>query len=198
MTQTSTDNLDNLDMDEVESAKTAPDPGIDVQTIEAPGFIIDTFTGKKWAVPTGEFDDQIKVHDSPYDIKKDPMFHYEAHTVNEVADMESQGFVKVTNREVGRETMLLPGEQPAQLSSYYTIGGDQVMMKIPKVLADRRYARLKQMCDIAVSATEPPPAETDGRDKDGRSANERIQSDKLADLEIEKRTTKDLQEAIRR
>lgn len=171
-----------------------PDGGIEARFIEAPGIITDTFTGRTWAVPTDTFDDNIPIHNSPYAVKKDPNFHYEAHTIGEVADMESQGFVKVTNKEMGRLSYKMPGEVATPLDSYYTIGGDQVMLKIPKVLADRRYAQLKKMCDSAVSATEPPPVVLDGKS----SANSRIAEDKLADLEVDKVTTRDLQEAIRR
>jgi hypothetical protein len=198
---------DKIDIDEmtdrIDDAVNEPEQdGIEVRMIEAPGVIIDTYTGKTWAVPTATFDDNIRMHQSPYDIKKDPQFHYEAHGLTEVADMEAQGFVKVTNKEMGRDSIKLPGETATPLDSYYTIGGDQVMMKIPQVIAERRYEALKKICDSALEATQPPPIVQDG--KNGRANTEemersnRLRSDNLSQEELEHRTTKDLQEAIRK
>jgi hypothetical protein len=165
--------------------------GVQASTIEVEGVIIDAYTGKTWAVPTDQFEDNIKIHTSPYDIPKDPNFHYEAHSIDEVADMESQGFVKVTRREVARELFRAPGELASPLDTFYVINGAQVMMKIPKVYADRRYAQLKKICDFAVEATQPPPTVDNG-------ANNRVRDDNLSEIELEKETTRDIREALRR
>jgi hypothetical protein len=177
--------------DEPEAEEPDEGEGVQASRVEVPGLIIDEYSGKTWAVPTGAFDDNMQMHSSPYDIPKDPNFHYEAHTLDQAPDMESQGFVKVTRREVGKELYRMPGELSSPLDTYYVISGNQVMMKIPKVYADRRYASLKKVCDFAVQATQPP-------EKTDTGSNKRIREDKLSELDIQQETTRDIKEALER
>lgn len=157
--------------------------------IEVPGVIVDEYTGKTWPVPTGTLLDDIKPHHSPYDIKKDPRFTYQAVCVkgpggNESSDYESQGWVKVTRKEMGYpDNARLPGEPASPLDSYYVINGEQVMMKIPKPYADVRYASQKKLCDAAVAATEPPPTV----EKNEGTVNAKLREDRLADIETDHR-----------
>ena len=159
--------------------------------VEAPGIIIDEYTGKTWPVPTGELLDDIKPHHSPYDIKKDPRFSYQAVCVkgpggDESGDYESRGWVKVTRRELGfPDNVRLPGEPQSPLDTYYLINGEQVMMKIPVQYADARYASQKKMCDLAVEATakevlELPDAvvKNEGRAKFNRDPLAETESDR--------------------
>jgi len=159
--------------------------------IEAPGIIIDEFTGKTWPVPTGGLLDDIKPHHSPYDIKKDPRFSYQAVCVkgpggDESGDYESRGWVKVTRRELGfPDNVRLPSEPQSPLDTYYLINGEQVMMKIPVQYADARYASQKKMCDLAVEATakevlELPDAvvKNEGRAKFNRDPLAETESDR--------------------
>ena len=155
--------IDNFDDEPI--GLPADDDSLNVSgSIEIPGmkigdvdeFITDPFTGKKWAVPTGVLEDNL-VHTSPYMIKKDPNFHYQAVRIEELGDIESQGFVKVTRKETGVETTVMDTDAPSPLSSYHTVGEDQIFVKIPKVLADRRYAAQKALCDSAVAITQARP-----------------------------------------
>lgn len=164
-----TEQVSAAETEEAATAEKAPGPVEEASDgfinvgsrLEVPGVIVDPYTGKTWAVPTDALE-TVRIHDSPYDIKKDPQFHYQAHSFGEVADMESQGFVKVTRKEVGREESIkLSGDVASPLDQYYTINGEQVMMKIPKILADRRYAAQKKLCDAAVAKTERPERELD-------------------------------------
>ena len=68
----------------------------------------------------------------------------------------------VTREEVGKGLSYRePSETASPLDTYYTVGGDMVCMKIPKVIADRRYAAAKRLCDEAVATTEPKSPLTD-------------------------------------
>lgn len=158
---------------------------VNASRIEVPGVILDEYTGKTWPVPTGELLDDIKPHHSPYDIKKDPRFSYQAVSVkgpggDESGDYESQGWVKVTRKEMGfPDSMRLPGEPASPLDTYYVINGEQVMMKIPKPYADARYASQKKLCDAAVLATEPPEVV----EKSEGTVNAKLREDRLAEIE---------------
>jgi hypothetical protein len=148
--------------------------GMTANRIEVAGIgieldtLTDEFTGKTWVIPNGKFDDNV-FHSSPFDVpNKDPRFHYAfyrgAGPYEEVGDMEAQGFVKVTRKEIGIEKTVLDGDMSTRYDSYYTIGGGDgvsVLMKIPQVLADRRYATQKRLCDNAVEATKVRAPESD-------------------------------------
>lgn len=165
-THTIDDFNNDVTSQDVAGTPTPDDDGMPITgSIEIPGmkiadvddFITDPFTGKRWAVPTGALDDNL-IHTSPYLIRnKDPNYHYQAVRLEELGDMESQGFVKVTRKETGVDTAVLDGDTPAPLSSYHTIGEDQILIKMPKVLADRRYAAQKALCDSAVQVAQVRP-----------------------------------------
>lgn len=162
----------------------ATDDFVDLKgNITVPGVIYDPFSGKTWALPTGALEDVV-VHNSPYAIKKDPNFHYQAACFSgpggdEVSDLEAKDFVKVTRKELGfGERIKQEGDIATPMDNYYTINGEQVMMKIPKIIADRRYAALKKMADAARDACVPP-------EKVNSGATERLSKDKLAGLEVD-------------
>ena|SRR5271155_2589078 len=150
--------------------------GLAASRIEVAGIgmqldtIVDEFTGKVWTIPNGKFDENV-FHTSPYDIpNKDPRFHYQAVRVgglyDELGEAQSQGFVPVTRRETGVNRIYDPSA-PQPMDTYHTIGGDQVLVKMPKVLADRRYATAKKLCDDAVAVTEVRPPKAEFSEVDG-------------------------------
>jgi hypothetical protein len=125
--------------------------GVFAGVIEAPGVIKDPHSDKIWTLPSGSLADSgFATYRSPRDIKKDPNFHYEFHTVKELPEYVSQGFVPVTRRELGLEDFTSPASQPSPLDSYYTIDGEDICIKIPRQIADLRYASNKSICDAAL------------------------------------------------
>jgi hypothetical protein len=147
--------------------------GVTANRVEVAGIgieldtLTDEFTGKTWTIPTGKFDEDV-FHSSPFDIaNKDPRFHYAAYRVDEVGDMQAQGFVPVTRKET-KIDHITSSDSPQPLDSYHTIGSDMVLMKIPQVLADRRYATQKRLCDLAVKSTNVRPSENDAIKSDGQ------------------------------
>lgn len=130
------------------------DPGVPADIVEAPGIIRDAFSDKTWTLPTGAMADLgLATYKSPRDIRKDPNFHYEfcRYTGNypELDEKLSQDFVPVTREELGMPAYVNPTGQPSPLDTYYKIE-DQICVKIPRQLADIRYAANKSVCDAAL------------------------------------------------
>ena len=98
---------------------------------------------------------------------------------DELGDAQAQGFVPVTRRETG-VTKVSDPSAPQPMDTYHTIGGDQVLVKIPKVLADRRYAAAKRLCDAAVDATGVRPPKSEFSEVDGKPSIHRTQDEKRA------------------
>ena len=129
---------------------------INASRIEAPGTVFDVYSGKTWTLPTDSKLDNIGLlmHKSPYDIKKDPNYHYEFHSVKEIPEYLSQDFVCVTRAELGLSD--LGTKQPgtsSPLDAYYVVDGNDICMKIPRQIAALRYDALKRMSDAAVAQT---------------------------------------------
>lgn len=129
------------------------DPGVPADVLEAPGIIRDLFSDKIWTLPSDSLSDLgLATYKSPRDIKKDPNFHYEFCRVggdwDELSEKMAQDFVPVTREELGLKEFKTPG-QPNPLDSYYVIDGKDICIKIPRPLADLRYAAAKRVCDAA-------------------------------------------------
>src|SRR5579864_1032309 len=140
-------NLDAKVEEDFPELNSHQDDGVDASTIEAPGIIRDKWSGKTWTLPSDAMSDLgLATYKSPRDIKKDPNFHYEFHTLEELNEYIAQDFVPVTREELGLSQFVPPGE-PSPLDTYYIIEGHDICMKIPRVLADRRYASQKAVCD---------------------------------------------------
>jgi hypothetical protein len=147
------------------------DGGVPAGVVEAPGIIRDAFSGKTWTLPTGAMADLgLATYKSPRDIKKDPNFHYEFCRVGgnypELDEKLSQDFVPVTREELGMAPYVNPTGQPSPLDSYYIIDGQDICVKIPRQLADLRYAANKSVCDAALDGVRRKGTYTT-RDKDG-------------------------------
>lgn len=147
------------------------DPGVQADVVEAPGIVRDKFSGKVWTLPTGAMADLgLATYRSPRDIKKDPNFHYEFCRVGgnypELDEKLSQDFVPVTREELGMAAYVNPSGQPSPLDSYYIIDGQDICVKIPRQLADLRYAANKYLCDNAVDQVKRKGTYTT-RDKEG-------------------------------
>lgn len=130
------------------------DEGIAIEQVEAPGIgvklVRDEFTGKTWSIPTGTLADaSLAGYKSPRDFPKDPNFHYEVQLVKDLPYYMSQGFVPVTRKELGLDQLTRIGEADA-LDSYYVIDGEDIAIKIPRELGQRRLDANKFLCDAAI------------------------------------------------
>ena len=147
-----------------------PIDGVQVDTIQAPGIVKDRFSDKTWTLPTGTFADLgLTTYKSARQIKKDPDFHYEFVRFNgnypELDEYLSNDFVPVTREELGMPAYVNPSGQPTPLDSYYRVE-DQICVKIPRQLADLRYASNKSVCDAALDGVKRKGTYVT-RDKDG-------------------------------
>ena len=127
---------------------------VNVSKIQVPGVVLDS-EGHSWTIPEEDpTGDEYRLYRSPFDIKKDERFHYQFDHEKEVSQQMADGFVPCTRRELG-----LPdfkgglNEYGQGEDSIYKVG-DLVAMKIPAVLANRRYAALQRVANAAVSATD--------------------------------------------
>lgn len=144
--------------DEIEALKDeAEDRGLEVNDIAVAGVVKDRY-GNTWAIPAEEDDDLSNYDPSgPFGkIKYDPTFHYQLERAENVTKKKSEGFVVCTLEELGLEAFTVPGAADhgtPTTSVFHQI--DAVMMKIPKVLADRRQKRKEQVAREVREAIEP-------------------------------------------
>lgn len=142
--------------DEDELPPSLAESGVECNTIEAPGIIKDD-QGHTWAIPAEGLDDVGSDADlEPFGkLNLDPRFHYQMEREDRVQQKMTQGFVPVTCEEVGVPP---PVESSyGQPVSRVLHKMDTVLMKIPKVLADRLQARKARVAREIVDATEPSP-----------------------------------------
>jgi hypothetical protein len=136
--------------DEKLDASSVDDPGVPADVVEAPGIVRDLFSNKTWTLPSDSLSDAgLATYRSPRDFKKDPNFHYQVCRVeDELNEYIGQDFVPVTRKELGMSDFVHPG-QPSPMDDYYVIDGKDVVIKIPREIADRRYAAMKRLADAA-------------------------------------------------
>lgn len=135
----------------------AEDRGLEVNDIEVAGVVRDD-QGHTWAIPA-ESEDDLSNYDpsGPFGkIKYHPDFHYQLVRQDEVMKKKTEGFVVCTLQELGLEAFTLPTSADngtPTTTIFHQI--DAVMMKIPKVLADRRQKRKVQVAQEVREAIEP-------------------------------------------
>lgn len=144
---------ETLDTEQTERNDAQAAQGLDASFVEAPGVVRDLYSDKVWTLPTESFADAgLAIYKSPRDINKDPNFHYEFCRYGEYGELDekmAQDFVPVTRKELGLSEFVMPGEANP-MDSYYTIDGKDICIKIPRQLADLRYANNKAFCDAAL------------------------------------------------
>lgn len=114
---------------------------VDIEELETGGIVVRDGEGNEWTV-AGDSTEDYNYGKLPLELPRQlPGFHVEFCRPNQVADWMQKGFVPVTRKEMGVK------ELPADIArDYGTLDtstyrvGDAVAMKIPKILADRRYA----------------------------------------------------------
>lgn len=144
--------------DQIEALKEeAEDRGLEINDIEVAGVVKDRY-GNTWAIPA-ESEDDLSNYDpsGPFGkIQYDPAFHYQLVREDEVMRKKTEGFVVCTLEELGLEAFTVPGAPDhgtPTTAIFHQI--DAVMVKIPKVLADRRQKRKEQVAREVREAIEP-------------------------------------------
>jgi len=129
------------------------DDALEAKEIEVAGIIRDEY-GNEWAIPADNVDDIGDIASNPFSVMKfDERFHYQIEPLGKVEQKRLEGFVPVLREEVGiSKTLDIEYGKP---TSNYVQYADSVLMKIPKVLADRRYARKARIAKEVVEQTEP-------------------------------------------
>jgi hypothetical protein len=133
------------------------DDGVSVASIQTAGVLIDA-DGGVWTVPEEDaYSDDLKLYQSPFDIKKDERFYYQFENYKDANILMSEGFRPVSRKELGLDGFkalnIKPNEYGIGADGTYTVG-DLVCMKIPKVIEQRKRAAMKRLCDSAVEATD--------------------------------------------
>lgn len=144
------------DTDETTTPEAGPlGDAIEVETLEASGFIMDS-EGRKFAVPDENSEDFADLASKgEFDhFKYDPRFHYQIIKLTELDKHRAQGYQPCTKRELGADDSLLRdvGQSPTEMAVYE---GSCIFVKIPKIVADRRRAARTASAQLAVEATEP-------------------------------------------
>ncbi len=128
--------------------------GFDCNSIEVPGIMKDD-QGHTWAIPAEGLTDRDDLGElNPFGkLNYDPRFHYQMEHQDRVSQKMTEGFVPVTRQEVG-----VP--PPVELEYGKPISDvlhlmDTVLMKIPRVLADRLQSRKARVAKSVIDATEP-------------------------------------------
>lgn len=144
--------------------KTNPDGSVEADRIQVPGIIKDAY-GEEWAVPADELAYDELLTDPLKLPKKDPNFHYQFVREDQVTAKATEGFKPVRREEVGVQN-IITRDVGSPLADYHQVH-DLLLMKIPKVLADRRYRALKRMADEAVEQITDPQklAKAGGQDR---------------------------------
>jgi hypothetical protein len=144
--------VDKTDSDSIFSPN--PDGSVNVSRIQVPGTVIDS-EGHSWAIPEEDpTGDEYKLYRSPFDINKNEQFHYQFDHEKDVSQQMADGFVPCTRRELGLPDFKGGSNEYGQGEDGTYKVGDLVCMKIPKVLADRRYKALQRVANAAVNATD--------------------------------------------
>lgn len=136
------------------------DGGLRVTRLLVGGVEIDVLEdklGNVWNVPADGQEDHASALNGTLMDKIiphfDPAFHYELHHRNKVPDKLLDGFVIVSKAEVKFPTDLVM-EYGKPVSSQLAIE-DAVLMKIPKVIADRRYSAKDRAVQEALREVKP-------------------------------------------
>lgn len=168
---------------------------VEIESLEAGGILIKDGEGHEWSVPAESTED--------YDFGTEPLkcpvpgktwpealpgFHVEFCKPEQVADWRNKQFVCVTRAELGIEE--LPGGLGRDFGTFDTSiyrVGDAVAMKIPQIIADRRYAakrRAAQVVSQAAGPTEKMKARATARAVTGRSPGEADEEGIHEDVQI--------------
>jgi hypothetical protein len=124
-------------------------------SIAVPGTIIDA-EGHTWTIPEDTLEEMVLYRSPFYVPNKDPRFHYQFEEESVISQLMTEGFRPVSRKELGLATFGDVAEYGHALDTYYKVG-TQVCVKIPQVIADRRFRAAKRLADAAIEATEPPP-----------------------------------------
>lgn len=131
---------------------TIENDGVSAETIEVAGVVRDK-QGHEWAIPADDTVDDWDEYSFLGKLNFDKAFHYQLVAENKVDQHALKGFVPVTREEVGLPpTVSTDLGKPVTTIVHYM---DAVLMKIPKILADRAQARKARTAKTIVDATEP-------------------------------------------
>lgn len=131
------------------------DEGVEVKEFSAGGILVDEY-GNQWTIPAETFEDFDDLNYNPIgNLRYDPRFHYQLEKVQDIAKKRSEGFVPCRRDELGMIDGL--AKENGQPVDDLFIMSNSVMMKIPKVIADRRQAAKVRLAKAVKDATEPTP-----------------------------------------
>lgn len=133
------------------------DGAVEVEEVAVTGVIVDKY-GNKWSIPAEELEDldDLGAAGPLEKLKYDPNFHYQLERADRVVFKKMEGLVTVTRDELGIPEELV-SEYGKPTSDIFQFG-DGVMMKIPKVLADRRQKHKDAVAKAVRDAAEPTKA----------------------------------------
>lgn len=154
---------------------------VEASVVEVAGIIKDD-QGHEWAIPADNVDDLDDLGSPGLfgHMKFDPRFHYQTEHQDKVSSKMTEGFVPVTRKEVGLPDLITMDYGKPVTDIVHLM--DTVLLKIPKVLADRKQARKLRTAQEVVSATEPTE-EMLSRAKRGGAHKFKRTGDVLNDLE---------------
>jgi hypothetical protein len=125
-----------------------------INEVAAAGVIKDKY-GNEWAIPTDELSSD-ELFTNPLKLpKQDPLFFYEFVRADQVQGKATEGFVLVEREEVGVETPVTNADIGLGEGSHHQVH-DLHLMKIPRVLADRRYRAMARVCKEATDQITDP------------------------------------------
>lgn len=142
--------------------------------VEVAGIVKDDY-GNEWTIPADEMSYDELLTDPLKLPHKDPRFHYQFVRRDQIVAKATEHFKPVTRAEVGIQDIVssssdtnshesTPLDFDSAVGPYHWVH-DLLCMKIPQVLADRRYAAAKRFADEAVKQIrEPERLEKAGRE----------------------------------
>jgi len=143
-------------VEEVPEVEHGPISSLEVEEVEVAGIIRDK-QGNVWAVPADSTEELEDLNfKGPFaHLKYDDVMYYQLIRLDELESKRTEGFVPVTKSEVGIDEGLL--RDVGKSVSSYVQYVDTILVKMPKVIADRMQARKAKVAQQIVDATMPDP-----------------------------------------
>ena len=132
----------------------AADGELEIDEVAVAGIVKDKY-GNEWTIPTDEMSSD-EIYNNPLQLPKtDPAFFYEFVRADQVQGKATEGFVLVEREEVGVLTPVTNADIGLGEGSHHQVH-DLHLMKIPKVLADRRYRAMARVVKEATDQITDP------------------------------------------
>lgn len=144
--------------------------------------VVEDGLGHVWTIPAEAVEDMYD-HVNIFEAIKhrfDERFHYQLEPRSNVGRKMLEGFVVVTKEELGLPgTLVMEYGQPVDTT--FAVG-DAVLMKIPKLLAERRLHKREERIREVRDLTEPSKYNAESRQSDGGQL-EALKAEKLVSVE---------------